>query len=58
MTKNISVSLRNKINKQIKRIEDIMDFWLAVGHMNSDSATFIAIKDVLNDLKNLIKDEK
>ena len=58
MSKNISVSLRNKINKQIKRIEDIMDFWLAVGHMKSDSATFIAIKDVLTDLKNLIKDDK
>lgn len=58
MTKNISASLRNKINKQIKRIEDILDFSLAVGSINASSATFIAIKDVLNDLKNLIKDDK
>ena len=52
----ISVSLKNKIKKQIKRIEEIIDYSLAVSSISSSS--FIAIQNVLNDLKKLIKDDK
>lgn len=52
----ISVTLKNKINKQIKQIEDIVDFSLLTNSNNS--TTFNAIKNILNELKILIKDEK
>lgn len=56
MNKNISAGLKNKINKQIKQIEDIIDFWLLTSTNNT--TTFNAIKNILNELKILIKDEK